>query len=66
MVVLVAWKPIALVIGLLSALTVVSYFGSALTREILPPSAPGTGTRRSRNLHNHLNWYAQAVFRALA
>lgn len=30
MVVLVPWKPVALVLGLLSALIFVSYFGSAL------------------------------------
>jgi len=32
MVMLVPWKPVALVLGLLSALILVSYFGSALVR----------------------------------
>ncbi|HVW79040.1 MAG TPA: hypothetical protein VHB45_15605 [Alloacidobacterium sp.] len=42
MVVLVPWKPIALVLGLLSALILVSYFGSALMRG-KDPFAVSTG-----------------------
>lgn len=42
MVVLVPWKPVALVLGLLSALVLVSYFGSALLRG-KDPFAVSTG-----------------------
>jgi len=42
MVILVPWKPVALVLGLLSALILVSYFGSALMRG-KDPFAVSTG-----------------------
>ena len=42
MVILVPWKPIAFVLGLLSALVLVSYFGSALMRG-KDPFAVSTG-----------------------
>jgi hypothetical protein len=42
MVILVPWKPVALVLGLLSALILVSYFGSALMRG-KDPFAANTG-----------------------
>ena len=41
MVVLVPWKPVALVLGLLSALILVSYFGSALIRGKDPAVSTG-------------------------
>ena len=50
MVILVPWKPVALVLGLLSALILVSYFGSALVRGS-DPFAPDTGSWHSTAQH---------------
>jgi hypothetical protein len=51
-VILVPWKPVALVLGLLSALILVSYFGSALMQG-KDPFAVSTG-----------NWQPAAIHRA--
>ena len=50
MVVLVPWKPVALVLGLLSALILVSYFGSALMRG-KDPFAVSTGNWQPAAAH---------------
>lgn len=51
MVILVPWKPIALVLGLLSALILVSYFGSALMRG-KDPFAVSTGDWQPPAVHH--------------
>lgn len=51
MVILVPWKPIALVLGLLSALILVSYFGSALMRG-KDPFAVSTGIWQPAAVHH--------------
>ena len=51
MVVLVPWKPVALVLGLLSALVLVSYFGSALMHG-RDPFAVSTGNWQSTTAHH--------------
>jgi hypothetical protein len=61
MVIVVSWKPVALVLGLLSALILVSYFGSALIRgkdpfavstgNWQPTAAHHTATRHSSSEH---------------
>lgn len=51
MVILVPWKPVALVLGLLSALILVSYFGSALVRG-KDPFDVSTGNWRSAAAHH--------------
>ena len=51
MVILVPWKPIALVLGLLSALILVSYFGSALMRG-KDPFAVSTGDWQPAATHH--------------
>lgn len=50
MVILVPWKPVALVLGLLSALILVSYFGSALMRG-KDPFAVSTGNWQPAAAH---------------
>ncbi|KAA6459578.1 hypothetical protein DYQ86_15775 [Acidobacteria bacterium AB60] len=52
MVILVPWKPVALVLGLLSALILVSYFGSALTRG-KDPFAVSTGNWQPAAIAHH-------------
>jgi hypothetical protein len=54
MVILVPWKPVALVLGLLSALLLVSYFGSALIRG-KDPFAVGTGIWQPAAAHHSPN-----------
>jgi hypothetical protein len=55
MVILSPWKPVALVLGLLSASLLVSYFGSALMRGKVPLlSAPGIGSPRPRIMPNEI------------
>ena len=51
MVILVPWKPVALVLGLLSALILVSYFGSALMRG-KDPFAVSTGNWQPAAAHH--------------
>ena len=51
MVVLIPWKPLALVLSLLSALIMVSYFGSALMRG-KDPFAVSTGNWQPQNVHH--------------
>jgi hypothetical protein len=51
MVILVPWKPIALVLGLLSALILVTYFGSALARG-KDPFAVSTGNWQPAAAHH--------------
>ena len=51
MVILVPWKPVALVLGLLSALILVSYFGSALMHG-KDPFAVGTGNWQPTPAHH--------------
>jgi hypothetical protein len=62
MVVLVPWKPIARVTGLLSAMTVVSYFGSALTRSFRRQHCELAPGGRAASCHEPFSLYAQAVF----
>ena len=54
MVVLVPWKPVALVLGLLSALILVSYFGSALMRG-KDPFAVSTGNWGTTAAHHAIS-----------
>jgi hypothetical protein len=54
MVILVPWKPVALVLGLLSALILVSYFGSALMRG-KDPFAVSTGNWQTAAHHDARN-----------
>lgn len=51
MVILVPWKPVALVLGLLSALILVSYFGSALMHG-RDPFAVSTGNWQPAAAHH--------------
>lgn len=54
MVILVPWKPVALVLGLLSALILVSYFGSAHMRG-KDPFAVSTGNWQPEAAHHAAN-----------
>lgn len=54
MVILVPWKPVALVLGLLSALILISYFGSALIRG-QDPFAVSTGSWKRPAVHHSTN-----------
>ena len=60
MIILVPWKPVALVLGVLSALILVSYFGSALMNAKGPFAVSKenwqTGGRAS--CHQPFNWCA--------
>jgi hypothetical protein len=54
MVILIPWKPVALVLGLLSVLILVGYFGSALIRG-KDPFAVSTGNWQPTAAHHATN-----------
>ena len=62
MVILVPWKPVALVLGLLSVLILVSYFGSALMRG-KDPFAVSTGNWQPAAAH-HATTHSTSVRRS--
>ncbi|HEX4785229.1 MAG TPA: hypothetical protein VH350_12865 [Candidatus Sulfotelmatobacter sp.] len=70
MVILISWKPVALLLGPLSALILVSYFGSALMRGKDPfavshPELAASGRASCRDVFNDgapFNGCAPAIF----
>jgi hypothetical protein len=66
MIILVPWKPVALVLGLLATLIFVSYFGSALVHGN-DPFAVSTGTWQHTTAQQDANspipstWYAWSL-----